>query len=93
MKYDFFITLSHRSLIIGDDRVSFSRSLRDSGCNDSIRSGSGVVTLRYAREASSLGHAIESAVAAIERAGLVPRRIEIIRRVPRRIDIDQEPSP
>jgi hypothetical protein len=72
--YTFTITLAR----VAELTVEVADALFEAGCDDaSPGSSQGVVMLDFSREAESLGDAVGSAIAAVERAGHAVARVEV----------------
>jgi hypothetical protein len=60
--------------------VALTNALYEAGCDDCTPSSVGpIISLAFDREAGSLGEAIGSAVADVERAGLAVAKVEVAR--------------
>jgi hypothetical protein len=60
--------------------VALTNALYEAGCDDCTPSSVGpIISLAFDREAGSLGEAIGSAVADVERAGFAVAKIEVAR--------------
>jgi hypothetical protein len=69
-------------ILAGVDRltVALTNALYEAGCDDCTPSSIGpIVSLAFDREAGSLGEAIGSAVADVERAGFAVAKVEVAR--------------